>query len=127
MNLKNITDDLFPVTGEDWSRYTCDDAYTGNTIKDTNVVFVGGVQTPPVPRSIQYDISDIRVEEGSIATFIVTRVDCRWSSGVSYATRNGSATESTDYVKTTGILGFAPGETSKGEVRTLADDESGTR
>ena len=124
--LKNITDDLFPVTGEDWSRYTCDDAYTGNTIKDTNVVFVGGVQTPPVPRSIQYDISDIRVEEGSIATFIVTRVGATdVSSSVSYATRNGSATESTDYVKTTGILGFAPGETSKEiEVRTLTDDES---
>ena len=63
--LKNITDDLFPVTGEDWSRYTCDDAYTGNTIKDTNVVFVGGTNSSS-PKSISYDISDIRVEEGSV-------------------------------------------------------------
>ena len=39
-------------------------------------------------------------------------------------TRNGSATESTDYLKASGILGFAPGETSKDiNVRTLSDGE----
>ena len=62
--LDNITDDLFPVTGEDWSRYTCDEAYEGNVLQPTKVIFVGGVQNPPIPNSIQYDISDITVEEG---------------------------------------------------------------
>ena len=123
--LKNITDDLFPVTGEDWSRYTCDDAYTGNTIKDTDVIFVGGVQTPEVPKSILYNISDVTVEEGSEAVFVVTRsgaIDV--SSSVSYYTRNGTAKEGEDYLKASGILGFAPGETSKSiNVRTLSDGE----
>jgi hypothetical protein len=124
--LDNITDDLFPVTGEDWSRYTCDEAYEGTTIKPTKVIFVGGVQNPPVPNSIQYDISDIKVEEGDEATFVVTRIGyLDVSSSVKYTTRNGSATEGTDYLKSSGILGFAPGESEKKIlVRTLTDTES---
>ena len=124
--LNNITDDLFPVTGEDWSRYTCDEAYEGNVLQPTKVIFVGGVQNPPVPNSIQYDISDIKVEEGDEATFVVTRVGyLDVSSSVTYTTRNGSATEGTDYLKSSGILGFAPGESEKKIfVRTLTDAES---
>tara|TARA_B100000902_G_scaffold157285_1_gene153526 strand:+ start:9758 stop:12610 length:2853 start_codon:yes stop_codon:yes gene_type:complete len=124
--LKNITDDLFPVTGEDWSRYTCDEAYEGNTLQPTKVIFVGGVQNPPVPNSIQYDISDIKVEEGDEAAFVVTRIGyLDVSSSVKYTTRNGSATEGTDYLKSSGILGFAPGESEKKIlVRTLTDTES---
>ena len=124
--LDNITDDLFPVTGEDWSRYTCDEAYEGNVLQPTKVIFVGGVQNPPIPNSIQYDISDITVEEGDEATFVVTRVGyLDVSSSVKYTTRNGSATEGADYLKSSGILGFAPGESEKKIfVRTLTDTES---
>ena len=121
--LKNITDDLFPVTGEDWSRYTCDEAYEGTTIKNTDIVFVGGVQTTETPSSIRYDMEDIVVEEGEIATFTITRsgtLDV--ASSVKYSTRDGTATKGTDYLEVSGILGFAPGESSKQiVVRTLAD------
>lgn len=123
--LKNITDDLFPATGEDWSKYTCDEAYEGTTINDTEVIFVGGVQDPPERLIIQYSIQDITVEEGDIAIFTVTRsgyIDV--SSSVTYTTKDGSATKGSDYQESSGILGFSPGETSKTiSVRTFADSQ----
>jgi hypothetical protein len=124
--LKNITDDLFPATGEDWSKYTCDEAYEGTTLTETEVITIGGIQDPVEPLVIQYSISDISVEEGDIAIFTVTRsgyLDV--SSSVRYSTRNGSATKDIDYQPANGILGFSPGETSKTiSVRTFADTES---
>lgn len=124
--LKDITDDLFPVTGEDWSKYTCDEAYEGNTLQDTEVVFVGGIQDPVEDPVITYSIADLEVEEGDIAEFIVTRsgkIDI--SSSVRYSTRNGTATKNLDYEQKSGILGFAPGETTKTiSVRTFVDTEN---
>ena len=124
--LKNITDDLFPVTGEDWSKYTCDEAYEGTTLEDTSVITIGGIQDPVEPLVIQYSISDIKIEEGDIAVFTVTRggyTDV--SSSVRYSTRDGSATKDVDYEQKSGILGFSPGETSKTiSVRTYADTET---
>lgn len=122
--LKNITDDLFPVTGEDWARYTCEDAYTGTTLRPTQVVFVGGIQNPPESsKAISYSWSDIEVLEGDVAEFQINRSgNINISSSVGYYTRNGTAEENVDYQKTDGILGFAPGETSKTiKVRTFAD------
>ena len=124
--LKNITDDLFPVTGEDWSKYTCDEAYEGTTLEDTSVITIGGIQDPVEPLVIQYSISDIKIEEGDIAVFTVTRGGyTEVSSSVRYSTRDGSATKDVDYEQKSGILGFSPGETSKTiSVRTYADTET---
>ena len=48
-------------TGQDWSTYTCDDAYQGTKLKDTNIVFVGGIQKPD--QTIKYLVKDIIVKE----------------------------------------------------------------
>ena len=63
----------------------------------------------------------LELKKDQYSSFIVTRVWCNdVSSSVSYSTRNGTASEDVDYVKKDGILGFAPGETSKEiDVRTL--------
>ena len=123
--LKDITDDLFPVTGEDWSQYTCDEAYEGTTLEDTEVIFVGGIQDPIEDPVISYSIADLEVEEGGVASFVVTRSGkTDISSSVRYSTRDGSATAPDDYEQKSGILGFSPGETQKTiAVRTFVDNE----
>jgi len=123
--LDKITDELFPVTGEDWSQYTCDDAYTGTTLPNTNTTFVGGIQPFPSDPVITYSINDVVVQEGSVAKFVVTRsgyVDI--ISSVEYVTSDGTAKEDVDYRKADGILGFVAGETSKTiDIQTFADLE----
>jgi len=123
--LDNITDDLFPVTGEDWSTYTCADALEGTTIKPTEVIFIGGIQDSEDPNNnvIRYNFSDVEVYEGEIAQFNVSREGkTNVSSSVSYSTRSGTAKAVSDYEETSGFLGFAPGETIKTiSVRTFSD------
>lgn len=123
--LKDITDDLFPATGEDWSQYTCEEAFEGTTLEPTEVIFIGGIQDPPVTPTIRYSIKDITVTEGDIAVFTVSRngkTDI--SSSVKFNTRNGSAISGADYESQNGIVGFAPGETEKFiNVRTFSDGE----
>ena len=124
--LKDITDDLFPATGEDWAKYTCDEAYEGTTLTETEVITVGGVQDPVEPLVINYRITDITVEEGDVAVFTVTRsgyLDV--ASSVRYSTRNGTALSGTDYEEKSGIVGFSPAETQKTiSVRTFVDTEN---
>ena len=124
--LKDITDDLFPATGEDWAKYTCDEAYEGTTLTETEVITVGGVQDPVEPLVINYSITDITVEEGDVAVFTVTRsgyLDV--ASSVRYSTRNGTALSGTDYEEKSGIVGFSPAETQKTiSVRTFVDTEN---
>ena len=121
--IKDITDDLFPATGEDWSQYTCDEAYEGTTLEDTSVDVIGGTQPFATPPVIKYSIDDPTVEEGQVATFTITRsgyIDD--ASSVSYATSDGTATVGSDYVETSGILGFVAGQTSQTiQVQTFAD------
>ena len=121
--IDTIQDDMFPATGEDWSQYTCDDAFSGTKLDQTEVVFVGGIQNPK--RSIDYTISDIAVAEGDMAKFTVKRRgNVELSSSVSYSTRDGTAFKDVDYQETSGLLGFAPGEEEKIiEVRTFRDAE----
>src|SRR5262249_7043847 len=62
-------------------------------------------------------------ENGGTATFTVQRLNS--SDGtvtVQFATSNGTATAGSDYVATTGMLTFAPGETSKSFAVTSLDD-----
>ena len=127
-NLLTSIDNLFPATGADYTQYVCADAYTGKSLKVTTVGFTGGVTKPgntgqvtKIPR-IRYNISDIKVEEGNPAIFIVTRSGkTDVSSSVTYKTlKKGTATEQEDYLPEDGILGFAPGETEKQiSIRTI--------
>ncbi len=117
----NIEDDLFPASGQDWAQYTCDDAFSGTNLDETEVVFVGGIQN--TQRTISYSIADIAVSEGDMALFVVKRrgkTDV--ASSLKYSTRDGAATKDLDYQEASGFLGFAPGETEKTiEVRTFLD------
>ena len=137
-------DSKFPDTGADYTQYTCDEAYTGKPLEITTVGFVGGIPlfdggdgtipgaTPSstrVPGSetkrITYNIEDITVEEGEDAIFTVTRGGYLGaSSSVRYKTVSfeDGAEDGVDYLKTSDILGFAPGETRKTiSVKTFYD------
>lgn len=140
-------DNLFPATGADYTQYVCDEAYKGKSLQFTTIGFTGGVPatggtTGDLPEDAQqdpdnndvkqtkritYTIDDPTVEEGEIAIFTVSRTGyTEVSSSVTYKTLkySGSATENADYIPESGILGFAPGETSKEiQVRTLNDSE----
>jgi hypothetical protein len=143
-NLLGEIDNLFPATGADYTQYTCDEAYTGRPLEITTVGFVGGIplfdggdgtipgasssstRTPgSETKRITYNIEDITVEEGEDAIFTVTRSGYLGaSSSVRYKTVSfeDGAEEDVDYLKTSDILGFAPGESRKTiSVKTFYD------
>ena len=111
-------------TGQDWSTYTCDDAYQGTKLKDTNIVFVGGIQKPD--QTIKYLVKDIIVKEGETAIFTVERSGYLGeSSSVEFSVSDGTATKGVDYEDVSGVLGFTGGQTSKTiEVKTFQDNIS---
>ena len=143
-DLLGSIDNLFPATGADYTQYTCDEAYTGTPLEITTVGFVGGVplfdgEDGNIPGSdpttvgsetkrITYDIQDITVEEGEDAVFTVTRSGYLGaSSSLRYKTVSfdDGAEADVDYLKTSDILGFAPGETQKTiSVKTFYDTVS---
>lgn len=121
-NLLSGIDNLFPVTGADYTSYTCEDAYSGSSLAVTTVGFTGGVPLPGGTGAstekfkIIYNIADIEVEEGKDAVFTVTRSGyTSIASSVTYRslTNQGTATANSDYLPGEDILGFAPGETEK--------------
>lgn len=151
-DLLSSIDNLFPSTGADYNQYICDDAYKGNQLEFTTIGFTGGIPKGgggdgniPDPKDttgefpgdegddtkkkkrIVYTISNVTVEEGDIADFVVTRdgyIDI--SSSVKYKTLKyrGSAKENEDYLPVNDILGFAPGEKVKTiSVRTINSQE----
>ena len=106
---------------------------TGATIARAAGTATGTIiddDTPPVLR-----IADVSVQEGDAGTtpasFVIT-LNRPWTQAVTvnYATRDGSATvANSDYVAATGLLTFAPGETSKtvavninGDITAEADE-----
>ena len=127
-------DNLFGDTPRDYTQYTCDEAYTGSPLTLTTVGFIGGVPLTPKDTTkepkIVYDITDVRVEEGSIARFTVTRsgfTGIASSVKVKTLTNVGTATSGKDYLPIDDILGFSPTETEKiVEVQTLIDTTSDT-
>ena len=132
-DLLESIDNLFPATGADYTQYTCDEAYEGNTLDVTTVGFTGGV---PLPASaggavgsnvISVQIEDVVVEEGKVAEFVVSRIgviDHACSFKYETLTSKGTATPGSDYLESSGILGFAPGEISKTiNVTTLYSEE----
>jgi hypothetical protein len=83
---------------------------------------------PPPPPSIT--ISDATVAEGNTGTRAATfRVTLDVPSGqtitIAYATADGTATAGSDYQATSGILTFAPGETSKNVTVPVIGDRLG--
>jgi len=118
-------DDLFPATGEDWSQYVCEEGQEGTTITDTNVTFIGGVQTPETVPVIEYFINNVTVTEGEEAVFTVTRTGfTEVASSVSYITKDGTATGGSDYESLNGFVGFVEGEDSKTiTIKTFLDDD----
>ena len=111
-------------TGQDWATYTCDDAYQGTKLRDTNIVFVGGIQKPD--QTIKYLVKDIIVKEGETAIFTVERSGYLGeSSSVEFSVSDGTATKDVDYEDVSGVLGFTGGQTSKTiEVKTFQDNIS---
>ena len=112
--LLESVDNLFPATGADYTQYNCSDAYKGKSLSITTVGFTGGVPKNKKEKKIIYSVSDIIVEEGKDAEFVIARSGyVESSSSVSFFTLSGTATENVDYLPDRGILGFAPGETEK--------------
>ena len=127
--LKSI-DNLFGDTPADYTQYVCDEAYTGRPLTVTTIGFAGGVPLPGTDTTkkpkIIYNIDDLTVTEGEIATFTITRtgfIDIASSVQAKTLKKQGTATSGTDYLPVDTIVGFAPGETSKTfEIQTLFDD-----
>ncbi len=125
-DLLDSLQDPWDGTGEDWSTYTCEEAYEGVKLENTEVTFVGGRQrTDGLEDRITYNINNISVKEGDVAKFKVTRTGkTDVSSSVFWRTIEGTANYVTDFEEGAGTLGFSVGETSKTiDIRTLYSDE----
>lgn len=124
-------DNLFPSTNPDYTIYTCDEAYDGNSLNTTTVGFTGGVFTPgggkgtdsTSKEKIIYSIDDIEVTEGELAKFTITRSGTvSLPSSILFETADGTANDS-DYIGNSGIIGFSANETQKSiTLQTLFDD-----
>ena len=127
----------------DFSSGICDDAKKYPSQPPTNIIFVGGVYEPPdnpntIPDdtdnissdddtyigttfgSINYSSSDIEIYEGDTAVFTINRTGAiNVASSLRYKINEGNdnigATLNIDYepLETSGIIAFAPNETSK--------------
>ena len=109
--------------------YTCKDANSPIGPKNTKLIFVGGSYKykfkPPTGGSgtskasendlVEYIVpTSYRTREGKTATFTVTRTgSLDKASSISYKTINGTALSGSDYFSAQGILGFAPGQTTR--------------
>ena len=88
----------------------------------------GDGDATPTERLTNYDIYDTNVIEGEKALVKVVRsgyIDA--SSSVTYKTKDGTATQGTDYEETSGILGFGKNQTERYiEIPTIRDQENDT-
>lgn len=132
---KNFLDDLLDSlqdpwdgAGEDWATYTCEEAYEGVRLEDTDVTFVGGKQDTSGEDRIIYTVSDATVTEGDKAKIRIGRsgkIDI--ASSIFYRTIEGTANFVTDFLEVNGTLGFSPGESEKFiEIQTVYSDEMET-
>ena len=144
-DLENGIDGILPNQGYDYNVYTCPAAYEGNDLKNTNIGFIGGTlkQSPPkdkgaggendppgsgdannpVRKQIVYEIDDVDVSEGEIATFTITRSgDVNRPSSIKFKTFEQTAKENTDYLPKKGIIPFQAGQTTaKIDINTIED------
>lgn len=103
---------------------TLSGASGGSTISDASGLgTINDNDTAPPPPPPGFSIGDAYGIEGDILIFTVTRAGTTSGSfSVSYATANGTATSTSDYVATSGTLTFAEGEASKTISVTTIDD-----
>lgn len=128
-DLEDDINDIAPNLGFDSTTYTCSDAYSGNSLSNTSIGFVGG--TPGFPNGtlttpkIVYDIDDIKVTEGQVAKFTITRSGyTQIASSLNFKTSDDTAEAGSDYIKKEGLIVFEKGQVEATmEVFTLNDDE----
>jgi len=135
-------DDLFgDSTKPDYTKYTCPEAYEGNTLSVTTVGFTGGVPDTPsdtfidengevqkiYKNQIVYSIDDITITEGDVGKFTITRKgNTSIASSLKYSTliEKGTAEVDSDFLELKGIVGFAANATKATiDVTTLLSDE----
>ena len=118
--------------------YTCKDANSGIGAKNTKLTFVGGSyrykfkpseggnESSKVSENdlVTYTVpSSYRTREGRLATFTVTRTgSLDKASSISYKTINGTAKSGSDYFSRQGILGFAPGQSTRSFTIQILND-----
>lgn len=128
-DLEDDIEGIAPNLGFDNTTYTCSDAYTGTSLSNTSVGFIGGTPgsttgTILAPK-IVYEIDDIKVAEGQVAKFTVTRSgSTEYTSSLNFKTIDDTAEAGSDYIKAEGIVVFEKGQVEANiEVFTLNDDE----
>ena len=130
--LDESIDDIAPNSGFDNTIYTCNDAYKGRPLKNTNIGFVGGIYKPSSDKNyneIIYTVSDPKVAEGDVAKFVITRSgNTSKTSSVTYKTRDSdsedTATANLDYLPKEGIIIFQEGQLlAEVDIFTLTDGD----
>ena len=128
-DLEDDIEGIAPGLGFDNTVYTCSDAYEGTALSNTTVGFVGGTPadttgTSTAPKLV-YSIDDIKVAEGQVATFTITRSgSTEYTSSLNFKTIDDTAEAGSDYMKKAGIVIFEKGQTEATiDVFTLNDDE----
>ena len=128
-DLEDDIEGIAPGLGFDNTVYTCSDAYEGTSLSNTSVGFVGGTPadttgTSAAPKLV-YSIDDIKVAEGQVARFTITRSgSTEYSSSLNYKTIDDTAEAGSDYMDKRGIVIFEKGQIEAYvEVFTLNDDE----
>jgi hypothetical protein len=128
-DLEDDIEGIAPGLGFDNTVYTCSDAYTGTSLSNTSVGFVGGTPadttgTSTAPKLV-YEIDDIKVAEGQVAKFTITRNgSTQYSSSLNFKTIDDTAEAGSDYIGKRGIVVFEKGQIEASvEIFTLNDDE----
>ncbi|AHB80425.1 baseplate hub subunit and tail lysozyme [Synechococcus phage ACG-2014h] len=132
--LSDLEDDIegiAPGLGFDNTTYTCSDAYTGRPMGITGIGFIGGTpgipggQITPAPKII-YEIDDVKVTEGQVAKFTITRSGyTEITSSLNFRTSDDTAEAGSDYMKKEGLIVFEKGQVETTiEVFTLNDDDT---
>jgi len=87
----------------------------------------GAATPPPASRSsIEFSASDFQVnEDAGTATITISRTGkADTEDTIRYSTSDGTAIDGQDYDATSGVLTFAPGETSRSFTITIRDDST---
>ena len=128
-DLEDDIEGIAPGLGFDNTVYTCSDAYEGTSLSNTTVGFVGGTPADTTGTSIApklvYEIDDIKVAEGQVAKFTITRSgSTEFSSSLNFKTIDDTAEAGSDYIGKRGIVVFEKGQVEANvEVFTLNDEE----
>lgn len=99
-----------------WTAFAAKGMGEGATMTSTGAVSASSAvpSSCGAPAGASFAITDSSANEGSPLTFTVTRTGgASGSNAVNFATANGTAVAGSDFTAVSGVLTFAPGETSK--------------